>query len=46
MNKEKKNIESDNETFNLFIDKLSLIILDKVLEEYKGADSQNCIQTA
>lgn len=43
MNKDMKIIEYDNETFNLFIDKLSLIILDKVLEEYKGADNQNCI---
>lgn len=46
MHKDKKNTEKDNETFNLFIDKLSLIILDKVLEEYKVTDNQSCIQTA
>lgn len=46
MNNEKKNVEKGNESFNLFIDKLALIILDSVLEEYKGTDNQNCIQTA
>jgi hypothetical protein len=46
MNKDKKNIEKGNESFNLFIEKLSLIILDTVLEESKGMDNHNCIQTA
>lgn len=41
-----KNFEKDNESINLFIDKLALIITEMVLEESKGKDNQNYIQTA
>lgn len=45
MDKEKKNTETVNESFNLFIEKLALIILDTSLqEESKG--NVNCLNPA
>ncbi|MDQ1143424.1 hypothetical protein QE429_000251 [Bacillus sp. SORGH_AS 510] len=46
MEKDKKNVEKGNESLNLFIDKLALIIIDTLLDECKGLDNGNCFKTA
>lgn len=45
MEKGEENIEMGEESFNLFIEKLSLIIIDTVLEE-SGLDNESSIRIA
>lgn len=44
MDKEKKNTETVNESFNLFIEKLASIIIDTLQEESKA--NGNCLNPA
>lgn len=46
LDKDKKEIEKDNDAFNLFIDKLSLIIVDLVIDQLEGVNEQSILQIA
>ncbi|WP_169824052.1 hypothetical protein [Anaerobacillus alkalidiazotrophicus] len=46
MEKEIKKFVNDDNSLNLFIEKLSLILLDTLIEENKGLEEEISIKTA